>query len=70
MKYKVKDLKKCFYNIEVHGERLIEPLTLITKWTKNDVEKYKLAAFDGYEYVIEADNLEQIKTESNIKNKK
>lgn len=70
MKYKVKDLKKCFYNLEVHGERLVEPLTLIIKFTKNDVEKYKVAAFDGYEYIIEADNLEEIKTKSNKKTKK
>ena len=70
MKYKVKNLKLTGYDLDKHTERLKQTLTLKKKWTKNDVEKYKLEALDGYEYIINSDNLEKVKTKSNKKSKK
>ena len=55
-KYKVKNLE---------GE-----LTLVKKWVKNGVEKCKVSDVSGYEYIIQADSLEEIKTKSNKKKKK
>ena len=40
------------------------------KWEKNGEEKCKLEAPDGYEYIINSDNLEAVKTKSNKKSKK
>jgi len=70
MKYKVKNLKLTGYDLDKHTERLKQTLTLKKKWVKNDVEKYKLEAFDGYEYIINSDNLEKVKTKSNKKSNK
>ena len=70
MKYKVKNLKLTGYDLDKHTERLKQTLTLKKKWKKNDVEKYKLEALDGYEYIINSDNLEKVKTKSNKKTKK
>ncbi len=70
MKYKVKNLKLTGYDLDKHTERLKQTLTLKKKWKKNDVEKYKLEALDGYEYIINSDNLEKVKTKSNKKLKK
>jgi hypothetical protein len=70
MKYKVKNLKLTGYNLDKHIERLKQTLTLKKKWEKNDVEKCKLEAPDGYEYIINFDNLEAVKTKSNKKSKK
>ena len=70
MKYKVKNFKLTGYDLDKHTERLKQTLTLKKKWKKNDVEKYKLEALDGYEYIINSDNLEKVKTKSNKKLKK
>ena len=70
MKYKVKNLKLTGYDLDKHTERLKQTLILKNKWVKNDVEKYKLEALDGYEYIINSDNLEKVKTKSNKKSKK
>ena len=70
MKYKVKNLKLTGYDLDKHSERLQQTLTLKKKWVKNDVEKYKLEALDGYEYIINSDNLEKVKTKTNKKTKK
>ena len=66
-KLKVKDLKATGYNFNL--EDLAGELTLIKKWRKNGIEKCKVEDVTGYEYIIESDNLEPIKTKSN-KNKK
>ena len=70
MKYKVKNLKLTGYDLDKHTERLKQTLTFKKKWKKNNVEKYKLEALDGYEYIINSDNLEKVKTKSNKKSKK
>ncbi|QDP46683.1 MAG: hypothetical protein Unbinned6316contig1000_27 [Prokaryotic dsDNA virus sp.] len=68
-KYKVKDVKSTRYNTEFHYERVNGELTLTKKWLENGVEKCKLEATDGWEFIIDADNLEAIENKSN-KNKK
>tara|TARA_R110002012_G_scaffold211876_1_gene382829 strand:+ start:191 stop:364 length:174 start_codon:yes stop_codon:yes gene_type:complete len=45
-------------------------LTLVKKWVKNGIEKCKVEDISGYEYIVNADDLEVIKTKSNKKNKK
>tara|TARA_Y100000593_G_scaffold93428_1_gene188259 strand:+ start:236 stop:472 length:237 start_codon:yes stop_codon:yes gene_type:complete len=71
-KYKIKggDLKGTGYNLDIHRAGLSDKLTLIKKWSKNGVEKCKVESVDGYEYIILAENLEEIKTKSNKKTKK
>jgi len=68
--YKVKDLKSTGYDLDVHGDRLSDKLKLSKKWSKDGIEKCKLEAVDGYEYIILSENLEEIKTKSNKKTKK
>ena len=43
--------------------------TLVEKWFKNGIEKCKIVNEEGWEYVCELKNIEEIKTKSN-KNKK
>ena len=69
-KFKVKNLKLTGYDLDKHTERLKQTLTLKKKWKKNGEEKCKLEAPDGYEYIINSDNLEEVKTKSNKKSKK
>ena len=60
-KYRVKNLK----TINENG-----PFTLVKKWFKNGIEKCKIADETGYEYVVKVNDLEEIKTKSNLKKKK
>jgi len=60
-KYKVKNLKKVNY---------VGPFTIAEKWFKNGIEKCKIVNDAGWEYVCELNNLEEVKTKSNIKKKK
>tara|TARA_R100000963_G_scaffold31054_1_gene22377 strand:- start:527 stop:745 length:219 start_codon:yes stop_codon:yes gene_type:complete len=69
-KYKVKDVKATGYNRDLHHERLHGDLILVKKWSKNGVQKCKVEAHDGWEFIVLADNLEEIKTKSNKKEKK
>ena len=69
-KYKVKDVKATRYNGEFHQERINGELTLIKKYSRNGVEKCLLESDDGWECIINADNLEEIKMKSNKKSKK
>jgi hypothetical protein len=68
--YKVKDLKSTGYDLDIHADRLSDKLKLSKKWSKNGIEKCKVEAVDGYEYIILSENLEEIKTKSNKKSKK
>lgn len=69
-KYKVKNVKLTRYNTEFHHERINSELIRTAKWLEHGVEMWKLEAPDGWEFIIDADNLEEIKTKSNKKTKK
>lgn len=45
-------------------------LILIKKWSKNGIEKCKVEDVDGYEHIVNSENLKEIKTKSNKKKKK
>ena len=45
-------------------------LILIKKWSKNGIEKCKVDNEDGYEHIVDSENLKEIKTKSNKKKKK
>tara|TARA_R100000805_G_C3499819_1_gene30386 strand:+ start:264 stop:473 length:210 start_codon:yes stop_codon:yes gene_type:complete len=67
-KYKVKDLSKLATKQKMH--ELKDYVILIKKWEKNGVVRCKVESPSGYEYIVHADNLEEIKTKSNKKSKK
>ena len=67
-KYKVKDLKKINFK-ESNLEGISGELKMIKKFVKSNIEKCKVEDITGYEYIIESNNLELIKTKSNKKNK-
>ena len=69
-KYKVKNVKLTRYNTEFHHERINSELTLTKKWLEHGVEKCKLEATDGWEFIIDAENLELIEKKSSKKTKK
>lgn len=45
-------------------------LILIKKWSKNGIEKCKVEDEEGYEHIVNSENLKEIKTKSNKKKKK
>jgi len=67
-KYKIKDLTKLLET--QRKSELSGYVTLLKKWEKNGVVRCVVESPNGYEYIIHADNLEEIKTKSNKKSKK
>ncbi len=60
-KYRVKNSKKLNYD---------GAYTISEKWFKHGMEKCKVVNEAGWEYVCDVNDLEEIKTKSNLKKKK
>ena len=69
-KFKVKNIYATHYDLAKHRDGLSGKLNLVKKWSKNDIVKCVVTTESGYEYIIEENNLVEIKTKSNKKNKK
>tara|TARA_R100001443_G_scaffold24251_3_gene36520 strand:+ start:6461 stop:6673 length:213 start_codon:yes stop_codon:yes gene_type:complete len=67
-KYKIKDLSIVRHK-EEDKERITGTLTLLKKWSKNNIEWCIVTTTDGYEYKIKSDNLDVIKKEKKEKKK-